>query len=538
MHGGGKESVPLRRELKETDPLRVERLPEGMLTLSLVGCVSVSILCNIAFGFDVGIVSGILDDLSSNLRLSSTEQEIFAGGLNFISAAGSLLVAGGLLDRFGRTLPLLVASLLLLIGGIIVAAAPNFATLMVGRVMQGLGSGAAWATSSVYISEIAPSKWRGALVCMVDISAVIGLVIGFLANVITFNADDRAGSAEMRWRLGIGLSVIPPAAYCVLHWTLPQSPRWLLRKGRSAEATEVLMRLQGQLSREQAMSHIQDMEAMLKRPEARESSWLESLGCSTPQVHGNACRALIAAGLGFCHQAAGGEAILYFSPRILNQCGRYAFTFSQCTDRHTIVILTLGNGLCKILAAIVAASYVDRIGRRVAMLSSAAAVAFLCLLMALKFVYGWSMEVGAVIIYLSTVSTMLGFGPMTFVVINEMLPLSQRAKVVALSVAVNRLTSGGVALSFLSIVETIGASGAFFLYAALGFGVLCFYYLFVVDVTGRELEDLLADDTGPLSATGRHTGEHVGGGPGAEGAAARRVEPTVSPLEGAADSEQ
>ena len=107
----------------------------------------------------VGVISGSLTDMARSLHLSTIEQEMATSGLNFVSGIGAVLVSGNIMDKFGRRPTLLVASLLLLLGSAIVALAPSFAVLLLGRALQGLGSGTGWAACTVYITEVAPADW-------------------------------------------------------------------------------------------------------------------------------------------------------------------------------------------------------------------------------------------------------------------------------------------------------------------------------------------------------------------------------------------
>ena len=137
---------------------------------------SLAAINNLAFGYDVGVVSGSLADMATSLQLSTFEQEAATSGLNFVAGFGALLVSGNLLDRLGRRATLLIASLLLLLGAAVVCVAQGFAALLVGRALQGLGSGCSWSACSVYITEIAPPHARGALVAIADISINVGRI--------------------------------------------------------------------------------------------------------------------------------------------------------------------------------------------------------------------------------------------------------------------------------------------------------------------------------------------------------------------------
>ena len=112
---------------------------------------SLAAINNLAFGYDVGVISGSLRDMASSLRLSTLEQEAATSGLNFVAGLGALLFSGNLLDRLGRRATLLISSVLLLLGAAVVCVAQGFPLLLLGRALQGLGSGCSWSACSVYI---------------------------------------------------------------------------------------------------------------------------------------------------------------------------------------------------------------------------------------------------------------------------------------------------------------------------------------------------------------------------------------------------
>ena len=187
-------SAEIPHQMDEATPLqgaRASSFPWRSLLVTVAATVS-----NTGFGYDVGVVSGVLADLASSLDLDMTQQELFTGGLNFVSAAGALLVAGDLLDRLGRRSSLLVGSLLLIVGGVTTAASRSLVSLLIGRSLQGLGCGSVWVTSAVYVAETSPPKWRGFLVSLCDVSIAAGTLLGYLVDGLV---QASIVSADARW---------------------------------------------------------------------------------------------------------------------------------------------------------------------------------------------------------------------------------------------------------------------------------------------------------------------------------------------------
>lgn len=130
-----------------------------------------------------------------------------------------------------------------LAGGSAVTLAQSFFVLLLGRALQGLGSGCAWCACAVYIAEMAPKEWRGGLVAISDISINVGILLGFAVDRAIILALPR--EPDLRWRVAMGVSLILPLFYVVAHPFLPESPRWLLMSGRKTEADRVLAWLEG-----------------------------------------------------------------------------------------------------------------------------------------------------------------------------------------------------------------------------------------------------------------------------------------------------
>jgi len=122
-------------------------------------------------------------------------------------------------------------------GGSAVTLAQSFFVLLLGRALQGLGSGCAWCACAVYIAEMAPKEWRGGLVAISDISINVGILLGFAIDRAIILALPR--EPDLRWRVAMGVSLILPLFYVVAHPFLPESPRWLLMSGRKTEADRV-----------------------------------------------------------------------------------------------------------------------------------------------------------------------------------------------------------------------------------------------------------------------------------------------------------
>ena len=398
--------------------------------------------------------------------------------------------------------------------------AQGFPLLLLGRALQGLGSGCSWSACSVYITEIAPPHVRGALVAIADISINVGILLGFAVDRLVNVSFEQAG---VRWRVAMALSAVMPALYIVLYPRFPESPRWLVMQGREAEARRVL-RWFTRSSEADAAEAVGAIAATARGE--RRVTWRALLDARVVPLR----LLLLTCALGLGQQLTGTEAILYYTPAIINQCradgsggdgaaggaaGGEAggAELGGCTPAESVFLISLGVGACKLAGEIVAAALVETVGRRSTLVGSNLLVSLLVFSIALKFLWHWPTALGATSLCLVMLFFSLGPGPLTFVVVNEIVPLHLRAKLVALSVFFNRLGSGTIALTFLSLKEAVGTFASFSLYAALGLAVTLLYAA-VPDMRGRSLED--ADAAGGHGQGHGHGHGHGGSEPVSE----------------------
>jgi MFS family permease len=192
--------------------------------------------CNL--GYDVGVSTNAGALIQRDMGLTDVQREAFIGSLNMWSIFGSLF-AHWICDRYGRRHSFKVAAIGFIIGLVIMAVAPNYTVLMIGRVFVGLGVGFGLAIDPLYIAEISPAAHRGRLVTWSEIAINIGLVFGFFSGIMFYGMDD-----AIQWRLMFAMGCILPIIMIILVQTvMPESPRFLVEKQRVPEAKEILKML-------------------------------------------------------------------------------------------------------------------------------------------------------------------------------------------------------------------------------------------------------------------------------------------------------
>src|SRR5699024_3651467 len=185
------------------------------------------------FGYDTGIISGALLFIRDDFDLSAFQQGVVTSSL-LVGAVFGSLYGGWLSDRYGRRTVVLIAAVIFGVGALMAGLAPNYPVLVAARVVLGLGVGTASLLVPLYIAELAPPKARGALVSLTSLMTTTGILLSYM---VAYGFADMAG---WRWMLGIGL--IPSVVLGVGMLVLPETPRWLLIRGRDREARDVLRR--------------------------------------------------------------------------------------------------------------------------------------------------------------------------------------------------------------------------------------------------------------------------------------------------------
>lgn len=196
-------------------------------------CSVVCAACNL--GFDIGVSSDVGHEVRDVLNLSDLQTEVFMGSIN-VFAVGGALIASCLSDRIGRRRAFAVAALVFELGVGLMAFASGYPSLMLGRAIVGLGVGFGLAVDPVYIAEISPPEERGRLVTWSEVATNVGILIGFMTGFM-FGGLER----EIAWRFMLGMGGVLPIVMLLLVWlVMPESPRWLVQKGRLEEARQVL----------------------------------------------------------------------------------------------------------------------------------------------------------------------------------------------------------------------------------------------------------------------------------------------------------
>jgi len=336
-HGKQTENTPFFRL---QSPKEVQA---GFYIFLLTGICAVS---SLLFGYDTGVVSGALLSIRNDLQLSEWEQELIVS-ITTIGAVVGSLSGGFLTERAGRRPVILLSSVIFTLGAVVMGAAPSFFLLTLGRAVIGLAIGFSSMTVPVYIAEAAPSSIRGRLVTINCIFITGGQ---FVAGMVDGGFAEVPGG----WRYMLGVAAIPAALQFIGVLYLPESPRWLVARGRVNDAKGVLERLRASEDIAFELAEIEeDVAATASLPRAR----MRDL-CTSPPIR----RAVtLGCGLMLLQQLSGINTVMYYSASIYNMAG-----FSDTTS----IWLAGFTALAQFVGMLTNMSLVERWGRRTLVLTS------------------------------------------------------------------------------------------------------------------------------------------------------------------------
>ncbi|PIA52584.1 hypothetical protein AQUCO_01000456v1 [Aquilegia coerulea] len=458
-------------------------------------CAILSCMTSILLGYDIGVMSGAVIYIQKDLKITDVQVEVLAGILNLYCLFGSF-AAGKTSDIIGRKFTIVVAAAIFFAGALFMGLASNYAWLMFGRFVAGIGVGFALMIAPVYTAELAPAAARGFLSSFPEIFINIGILFGYLANWGFSRLSLTVG-----WRVMLGIGAVPSVFMGIGVLAMPESPRWLVLKGRLGDAKRILLKTS--TTKEEAMERLaaiqeaagiprdcKDEKVTPPKAEKGHSVYQDLLIHPTPAVR----KILIAAlAMHFFQQASGIDAVVLYSPRIFKKAGIE-------TD-DALLKATVAVGFVKLLSIMIATVFLDRIGRRPLILASLGGMMVSVVMLATGLTVidqhpgtklGWAIALSVVMVLAYVAFFSLGMGPVTWVYTSEIFPLKLRAQGTGLGVGLNRVMSGVISMTFLSMSKALTIGGSFYLFGGIALIGWIFCYSFLPETQGRNLEDMEA----------------------------------------------
>jgi len=423
-------------------------------------------LGGLLFGYDTGVISGALLFIRTQFALSTPQQGLVVSVV-LVGAAVGALSGGHLADIFGRRLMLLVTAAIFVAGALVCAAAPSLIVVVIGRLIVGLGIGFATSTVPIYISEVSPPQARGWQVSLFQLAITIGILAAYLVDYVF--------SGSMGWRWMLGLAVVPGAILGLGMIRMPESPRWLAEHNKSELAREVLTRIRGGKNID---SEWREIQATLAEGEER-GRFADLL---SPSIR---IALVVGIGLAIFQQVTGINTVIYYAPVIVQSAG--------ISSASGAILATAGIGLVNVLMTIVAMWLIDHVGRRPLLLIGIAGM--IVSLGVLGFVF--RMPTGGSLAWLAVITLMvyvasfaISLGPIFWLLIAEIYPLKVRGIAEGTAAGVNWAFNFLISYTFLRLVELLGPSYTFWLYAVLAIASWLFSYYLVPETKGRTLEEI------------------------------------------------
>ncbi|XP_043695468.1 plastidic glucose transporter 4 [Telopea speciosissima] len=442
--------------------------PQGKSSGSVLPYVGVACLGAILFGYHLGVVNGALEYLAKDLGIA--ENTVLKGWVVSSTLAGATIgsfTGGSLADKFGRTRTFQLDAIPLAVGAFLCATAQSVQTMIVGRLLAGIGIGISSAIVPLYISEISPTEIRGALGSVNQLFICIGILAALVAGL------PLAGN-PLWWRTMFGIAIVPSVLLALGAGFSPESPRWLFQQGKSSQTETAIKTLYG---KERVAEVMHDLRASSQGSTEQEAGWFDLFSSRYRKV------VSVGTALFLFQQFAGINAVVYYSTSVFRTAG-----ITSDVAASALV------GASNVIGTAIASSLMDRQGRKSLLLTSFFGMASSMLLLSLSFTwkalapYSGTLAVLGTVFYVLSFS--LGAGPVPALLLPEIFASRIRAKAVALSLGVHWVTNFVIGLYFLSMVTKFGISTVY-----LGFAVVCLLALLyisgnVVETKGRSLEEI------------------------------------------------
>lgn len=446
------------------------------------------------FGFDTGVISGALPFLKQSWDLTTNQQEIITTAV-LVGAVLGALGSGRITDIVGRKKVIIATSLIFAVGSILTGIAPSMMFLAVSRVLLGIAIGISSFAVPLYISEISPAKYRGALVSSFQLMITIGIVASYFSDLAF---ADEANPFSWRWMFYVG--VFPAIILFIGMLFVPETPRFLISKGRDEEGRKVLEKVEEPELVDAAVAQIKaeigmDQDAVGFK-ELFSKTWRTPL--------------LIAIGIMFVQQFVGINTVIYYAPTL--------FLIAGFEGARAAITATVAVGLVNVGSTVLSMFLIDKIGRRklyfIGVTGMMIALATLAAFFFFKDDLGDNLKwvtVGTVLIYIMFFA--ISLGPLGWLIISEIFPLKIRGVGMSVGALSNWFFNGIVAFTFLKlawlftgdgmeITKTVlkdgqeivqtdpNPAGAFFLYAIIAVFGLIWGYKYIPETKGVTLEKI------------------------------------------------
>ena len=444
----------------------------------------VAALGGFLFGYDTAVISGTIAQVTEQFGLDALQQGWYVGCALIGSIIG-VLFAGILSDKFGRKSTMILSAILFSTSAIGCAVSTDFNQLVIYRIIGGVGIGVVSIISPLYISEVAVAQYRGRLVSLYQLAVTIGFLGAYLVNYQLLgysmsNPDVSTGWWNLVfvsevWRGMLGMETLPAIMFFIIIFFIPESPRWLILKGRQEKATNILERIY--TSSKEALFQLTETKSVLSSESKSEWKLLLQPGIRKAVIIG-VCIAVLG-------QFMGVNAVLYYGPSIFENAG-----LSGGDSLFYQVLVGLVNTLTTVLALVI----IDKVGRKKLVYYGVSGMVISLVLIATYFIYGESWAISSIFLLIFFLFYVfccaVSICAVVFVLLSEMYPT--RVRGLAMSIAGFALWIGTYLIGQLTpwMLQNLTPAGTFILFAIMCVPYMLIVWKLVPETTGKSLEEI------------------------------------------------
>ncbi len=444
----------------------------------------VAALGGFLFGYDTAVISGTIAQVTEQFGLDALQQGWYVGCALIGSIIG-VLFAGILSDKFGRKSTMILSAILFSTSAIGCAVSTDFNQLVIYRIIGGVGIGVVSIISPLYISEVAVAQYRGRLVSLYQLAVTIGFLGAYLVNYQLLgysmsNPDASTGWWDLVfvsevWRGMLGMETLPAIMFFIIIFFIPESPRWLILKGKEEKATNILERIY--TSSKEALFQLTETKSVLSSESKSEWKLLLQPGIRKAVIIG-VCIAVLG-------QFMGVNAVLYYGPSIFENAG-----LSGGDSLFYQVLVGLVNTLTTVLALII----IDKVGRKKLVYYGVSGMVISLILIATYFIYGESCGISSIFLLIFFLFYVfccaVSICAVVFVLLSEMYPT--RVRGLAMSIAGFALWIGTYLIGQLTpwMLQNLTPAGTFILFAIMCVPYMLIVWKLVPETTGKSLEEI------------------------------------------------
>lgn len=459
---------------KESDA--INHNDRGVKRYALFVCILLA--CGgLLFGYDNSVISGAIGYMTTYFSFNSATQGWVVSSITLGAVLGSVF-GGPLSDRFGRKKVLMLSALCFAISSFGQGWSDSLTMLILSRLLAGIAVGIANTVTPIYISEMAPAKIRGALTASYQLVIVIGITLVYFVNATVAQSGTADWNVNTGWRVMLALGSVPALIFFIGSFVVPESPRWLLTKGYDARALSVLNRIRYE---DEVDKEIRDINEVINEEKTLKSESSFS-ALFKPGIRKIVIIGIVLAAL---QHLTGIDAITYYAPEILKQAGLGA----QAALYNAVII-----GVALFVFTLVAIATVDKFGRKKLLIVGSTIMAIsLAIVGTLFLMKNPPVYILLAFILVNIAGFSIGMGSLMWVVLGEIFPTKVRSMAMSLSMIALWAANYVVAQFFPIIMNSMGPSLAFYIFAILAAFTVFFTAKYIPETKGKTLEQIEND---------------------------------------------